>query len=106
MEHRSEPENGKDAVSRYTRDMRESRRAVREVMRSDVPAARLGPGVTVVLLIVVAGSAAGPRRAPVVAAVFGAWFLLAPTVVHTRGGRGGDAVRRACTATFGWGQWF
>jgi hypothetical protein len=60
MEHSSERENGEGSASRYTRDMREERHSVREALRSDLPAAHLGLGVTFIVLIVVA-SFSGPR---------------------------------------------
>lgn len=41
----------------------------------------------------------------IVAGCFSAWFSLALTVIHVRGGRGGEAVRRAYVATFGWGDY-
>lgn len=92
------------ARARYTRDMRQERHSVREALRSDLPAAHLGLGVTVMALIVVAGFS-GPRWTLVIGGAFTAWFLLALTVIHLGSGRGRDAVRRAYIATFGWGNW-
>jgi hypothetical protein len=40
----------------------------------------------------------------IVAGCFTAWFILALTIIRVRGGRGGEAVRRAYVATFGWGD--
>ncbi|MFI8390695.1 hypothetical protein [Streptomyces sp. NPDC085540] len=105
MEHNAERENGEgSAPSSYSRDMKEARRSVREALRSDLPAAHGGLGVTVVALIVVAVSA-GPRWTAIVAAGFTVWFVLALAVIRLGGGRGGDAVRRAHIATFGWANW-
>ncbi|MFG2485868.1 hypothetical protein ACGFSI_24315 [Streptomyces virginiae] len=77
---------------------------MREVLRSDRPAAHGGLGVTVVVLIVIASSS-GLGWTLIVAASFTAWFVLAPAVIRLGGGRGGDAVRRAYIATFGWANW-
>lgn len=104
MEHRSEKENGEGSTSRYTRDIQAERRSVREALRSDLPAAHLGFGVTVTALIVVA-SFSGPRWTSIVAGALTAWFLLALAVIHIGSGHGWDAVRRAYIATFGWGNW-
>ncbi|MFJ4776505.1 hypothetical protein [Streptomyces sp. NPDC088762] len=84
--------------------MQDERSSVREALRSDLPAAHLGLGVTVTALIVVA-SFSGPRWVFVVGGAFGAWFLLALAVIHIGSGRGWDAVRRAYIATFGWANW-
>ncbi|MDX2780931.1 hypothetical protein PV379_27005 [Streptomyces caniscabiei] len=40
----------------------------------------------------------------IVAGCFVVWFILALTIVRIRGGRGGEVVRRAYVATFGWGD--
>ncbi|WP_329314463.1 hypothetical protein OG723_38855 [Streptomyces sp. NBC_01278] len=104
MEHSSERENGEGSASQYTRDMQAERHSVREALRSDLPAAHMGLGVTVIVLIVVA-SFSGPRWTLIVAGAFTAWFLLALAVIHIGSGRGWDAIRRAYIATFGWGNW-
>ncbi|MFD6532526.1 hypothetical protein [Streptomyces sp. NPDC060184] len=106
MEHSSfEQENAEGAArARYTQDMRQERHAVREALRSDLPAAHLGLGATVIALIVVA-CFSGPRWTSIIGGGFAAWFLLALTVIRLGGGRGQDAVRRAHIATFGWGNW-
>ncbi|MER7959511.1 hypothetical protein [Streptomyces sp. NPDC096030] len=105
MEHSSERENGEgSAASRYTRDMQEERHSVREALRSDLPAAHMGLGVTVIVLILIA-SFSGPRWTVIVAGAFTAWFALALAVIHMGSGRGWDAIRRAYIATFGWGNW-
>ncbi|WP_406738335.1 hypothetical protein OG365_20735 [Streptomyces sp. NBC_00853] len=105
MEHNDERENGDgSAPSSYSRDIKEARRSMREALRADLSAAHWGLGVTVVALIVVASSA-GLGWTLIVAASFTAWFVLALAVIHLGGGRGGDAVRRAYIATFGWGNW-
>ncbi|MET9687514.1 hypothetical protein ABZY81_03430 [Streptomyces sp. NPDC006514] len=60
MERDSERENGDGSPSSsYSRDIKEARRSMREALRSDLPAAHGGLGVTVVGLIFVAVSA-GP----------------------------------------------
>ncbi|MER7742558.1 hypothetical protein ABTX34_30325 [Streptomyces sp. NPDC096538] len=84
--------------------MQAERHSMREALRSDLPAAHMGLGVTVIVLIVVA-SFSGPRWTLIVAGAFTAWFLLALAVIHISSGRGWDAVRRAYIATFGWGNW-
>ncbi|WP_223205773.1 hypothetical protein [Streptomyces xanthii] len=104
MEHSSELENGEASASQYTRDMQTERHSVREALRSDLPAAHVGLGVTVIVLIVVAGFS-GPRWTLIIGGAFTAWFLLALAVIHIGSGRGRDAVRRAYIATFGWGNW-
>ncbi|MFE3739232.1 hypothetical protein [Streptomyces sp. NPDC059134] len=104
MEHNTEQKNGEGSASQYIRDMREERRTVREALRSDLPAAHMGLGVTVIALVVVA-SFSGPRWTVIVAGAFTAWFLLALAVIHIGNGRGWDVVRRAYIATFGWGNW-
>ncbi|MFI5868046.1 hypothetical protein [Streptomyces sp. NPDC051546] len=104
MEHSSERENGDGTASQYTRDMQAERHSVREALRSDLPAAHMGLGATVIVLIVVA-SFSSPQWTLIVAGAFTAWFLLALAVIHIGSGRGWDAVRRAYIATFGWGNW-
>ncbi|MFD9541223.1 hypothetical protein [Streptomyces sp. NPDC060022] len=104
MEHSSERENGEGSASQCTRDMQAERHSVREALRSDLPAAHMGSGATVIVLSVVA-SFSGPRWTLIVAGAFTAWFLLALTAIHIGSGRGWDAVRRAYIATFGWGNW-
>ncbi|MFG2440702.1 hypothetical protein [Streptomyces sp. NPDC048508] len=105
MEHSSERENSEgSASSRYTQDIQEERRSVREALRSDFPAAHMGLGVTVIALTVVA-SVSGPRWTLIIAGAFTAWFGLALTMIRIGSGRGWDAIRRAYIATFGWGNW-
>ena len=71
---------------------------------TDVGGGHIGLVVTITALVVIA-SFSGPRWTLIVAACFTAWFVLVLTVIHIRGGRGGEAVRRACVATFGWGYY-
>ncbi|MFJ2738429.1 hypothetical protein ACIO3O_02055 [Streptomyces sp. NPDC087440] len=104
MGHSTAEASDEDSLSRYTRDIREERRAVREALRSDLPDAHLGLGVTVIALVAIA-IFSGPRWTLIVAGAFTAWFLLALTVIHIGDGRGRDALRRAYVATFGWGGW-
>ncbi|MFD8585502.1 hypothetical protein ACFV2A_21695 [Streptomyces californicus] len=102
MEHSSDGENGDGSAS--SRDMRAERRSVRDALRSDLPAAHVGLGVTVVALVVVA-SFSGPRWTLIITGVFAGWFILAATVTRIGSSRGWDAIRRAYIATFGWGNW-
>ncbi|MGR4884229.1 hypothetical protein ACIPUC_33125 [Streptomyces sp. LARHCF249] len=105
MEHGSERESGDgSAPARYNQDIHDERHSVREALRADLPAAHMGLGVTVIILIVVA-SFSGFRWTLIVAGAFVAWFILALAVVRVGSGRGWDAVRRAYIATFGWGNW-
>lgn len=71
---------------------------------TDVDASHIGLVVTIIVLVVIA-SLSGPRGTLVIAACLTSWFVLVLTVVHIRGGRGGEAVRRAYVATFGWGDY-
>ncbi|MFD3700039.1 hypothetical protein ACFWUZ_28610 [Streptomyces sp. NPDC058646] len=104
MEHSSERENGNSLASRYSPDMQAERHSVREALRSDLPAAHMGLGLTVIVLIVIA-TTSSPRWPLIIAGILTAWFLLALAVIHIGSGRGWDAMRRAYTATFGWGNW-
>ncbi|MGW1882545.1 hypothetical protein [Streptomyces sp. NPDC001970] len=105
MGHGAERKNGNGSASEaYTRDIRADRQSVREALRSDLPAAHIGLGVTVIALVVVAGFA-GARWTLIVGGAFPAWFVLALAVIRIGSGRGWDAVRRAYIATFGWGNW-
>ncbi|MFE2051550.1 hypothetical protein [Streptomyces sp. NPDC059459] len=71
---------------------------------TDIGGGHIGLTVTLIALIVVA-SFYGARWTLIVAGGFTAWFILALTVLHIRGGRGTEAVRRAYVATFGWGDY-
>jgi hypothetical protein len=71
---------------------------------TDIGGGHIGLAVTIIALIVVA-SFSGARWASIAAGGFTAWFILALTVIHIRGGRGRKAVRRAYVATFGWGDY-
>ncbi|MET9993537.1 hypothetical protein ABZ061_28720 [Streptomyces mutabilis] len=71
---------------------------------TDIGGGHIGLAVTIIVLIVVA-SFSGARWTSIVAGGFTAWFFLALTVIHIRGGRGREAVRRAYVATFGWGDY-
>ncbi|MFI5766897.1 hypothetical protein ACIA8F_38960 [Streptomyces sp. NPDC051563] len=105
MENWSKWENDESAArSRYTQDIQAERRALREALRSDLPAAHMGLGVTVIALIAIA-SFSGPRWTLTISGAFTAWFLLALAVIHIGSGRGRDALRRAYIATFGWANW-
>ncbi|MFD7425918.1 hypothetical protein ACFV6Z_02450 [Streptomyces sp. NPDC059818] len=70
---------------------------------TDIGGGHIGLVVTIIALVVIARFA-GPRWTLTVAGCFTAWFILALTVIRIRGGRGGEAVRRAYAATFGWGD--
>lgn len=71
---------------------------------TDIRGGHIGLTVTIIALIVVS-SFSGAPWALVIAGGFTAWFILALTVIHVRGGRGREAVRRAYVATFGWGDY-
>lgn len=71
---------------------------------TDVGGGHIGLAVTITALVVIA-SFSGLRWTLMVAGCFTAWFILALTIVCIRGGRGGDAIRRAYAATFGWGDY-
>ncbi len=105
VEHSSERENIESAARAcYNRDIQQERHALREALRSDLPDAHMGLGVTVMVLIVVA-TFSGMRWTLIIAGALSAWFLLALAVIHIGSGRGRDAARRAYLATFGWGNW-
>ncbi|MEU5825468.1 MULTISPECIES: hypothetical protein [Streptomyces] len=92
------------ARARYRSDTRAARKALREVVRADLPAAHLGLGF-VVVASVVAGLFEGAVVGSLVAGFFGAVFLAVLAVVLLRGIRGVDAGRRAYLSTFGWANW-
>ncbi|MFF3582461.1 hypothetical protein [Streptomyces mirabilis] len=71
---------------------------------TDVVGGHIGLVVTITALVAIASSS-GLRWTLIVAACLTAWFVLALTVIHIGGGRGGEAVRRAYVATFGWGDY-
>ncbi|GGV46031.1 hypothetical protein [Streptomyces griseoflavus] len=71
---------------------------------TDIGGGHIGLAVTMLALIVVS-SFSGARWTLIVAGGFTAWFVLALTVVHIKGGRGREVVRRAYVATFGWGDY-
>ncbi|MEV6382698.1 hypothetical protein AB0M31_25235 [Streptomyces sp. NPDC051773] len=64
----------------------------------------IGLAVTIIALVGIA-SFSGARWTLIVAGCFTVWFILALTIIRIRGGRGGEAVRRAYVATFGWGDY-
>ncbi|MFE7655508.1 hypothetical protein ACFU6M_21870 [Streptomyces bottropensis] len=70
---------------------------------TDIRGGHIGLVVTIIALVVIA-SFSGPRWTLIVAACLTAWFVLALTVIRIRGGRGGEALRRAYVATFSWGD--
>ncbi|GAQ59167.1 hypothetical protein [Streptomyces acidiscabies] len=72
--------------------------------RVETAGAHIGLACTAVILAVVFHFG-GLRRALLVFGGFLVWFLLALTVILIRGRRGGDALRRAYVATFGWGDY-
>jgi hypothetical protein len=84
--------------------MRSARRALREVIRAELPAAHFGLGI-VVVAGVVAGLLVGPVAGALVAGAFATLFLVALAAMFVRGVRGRDAVRRAYLFTFGWANW-
>ncbi|MFD9655925.1 hypothetical protein [Streptomyces mirabilis] len=92
------------ARERYDSDMRTSRKALREPVRADLPAAHFGLGLVIVASVIV-GLLAGPVAGVLVAGAFAALFLVALGVLLLRGLRGLDAGRRAHLFTFGWANW-
>ncbi|WP_405763967.1 hypothetical protein OHU34_43440 [Streptomyces sp. NBC_00080] len=71
---------------------------------TDIRGGHIGLVVTIIALVVIA-SFSGPRWTLIVAACFTVWFILALTIIRIGGGRGGEALRRAYVATFGWGDY-
>ncbi|MEI5526771.1 hypothetical protein WB401_41825 [Streptomyces brasiliscabiei] len=71
---------------------------------TDIGSGHIGLAVTIITLVVIA-SFSGARWTLIVAGCFTVWFILALTIIRIRGGRGGEAVRRAYVATFGWGDY-
>ncbi|MGW0876597.1 hypothetical protein ACWD3Z_39890 [Streptomyces sp. NPDC002740] len=71
---------------------------------TDIRDGHIGLVVTIIALVGIAGLS-GPRWTLIVAACFTAWFILALTIIRIGGGRGGEALRRAYVATFGWGDY-
>ena len=63
------------ARERYDSDMRAVRKALREVVRADLPAAHFGLGVVVIASVIV-GLFAGPAAGALVAGAFVLLFLL------------------------------
>ncbi|MER5663758.1 hypothetical protein [Streptomyces mirabilis] len=92
------------ARERYDSDMRTSRKALRETVRADLPAAHFGLGLVIVASVIV-GLLAGPVAGVLVAGAFAALFLVVLGVLLLRGLRGLDAGRRAYLFTFGWANW-
>ncbi|MFE0654484.1 hypothetical protein ACFVZH_38745 [Streptomyces sp. NPDC059534] len=93
-----------EARERYASDMRAERKALREVIRADLPAAHFGLGIVIVASAVV-GLFAGPIAGAVVAGSFAALFLVALVFMLLRGIRGLEAARRTYLFTFGWANW-
>ncbi|WP_306335582.1 hypothetical protein [Streptomyces sp. KL118A] len=71
---------------------------------TDIRGGHIGLVVMIIALVVIAGFS-GPRWTLIVAACVAAWFILALSVIRIRGRRGGEALRRAYVATFGWGDY-
>ncbi|MET8576237.1 hypothetical protein [Streptomyces sp. NPDC005012] len=92
------------ARARYDAGLRGSRGAVREVLRADVSDAHWGVA-TVALAATVVGLLVAPVLGAAVAAGFAALYLGTLAVMHARGVRGSDAVRRSYCFAFGWGKW-
>ncbi|MFF0040058.1 hypothetical protein ACFYRG_28110 [Streptomyces mirabilis] len=92
------------ARERYDSDMRASRKALRETVRADQPAAHFGLGLVVVASVIVE-LLVGPVAGVLVAGAFAALFLVVLVVLLLRGLRGLDAGRRAYLFTFGWANW-
>lgn len=92
------------ARERYDFDMRSVRKALRDVIRADLPAAHFGLGIVIVASMLV-GLLVGPVAGALVAGAFAALFLVALGVMFLRGARGPDGGRRAYLFTFGWANW-
>lgn len=92
------------ARERYDSGMRLVRKALREVIRADLPAAHFGLGIVIVASLIV-GLLVGPVAGALVAGAFAALFLAALVVMFVRGIRGLDAGRRAYLFIFGWANW-
>jgi hypothetical protein len=92
------------ARERYDSGMRATRKALREVIRADPPAAHFGLGI-----VVVASGSVGYFSTPVagalIAGAFTALFIAALAVMFLRGIRGADVWRRAYLFAFGWANW-
>ncbi|MCH5674605.1 hypothetical protein [Streptomyces gilvus] len=84
--------------------MRSVRKALREAIRADLPAAHFGLGIVIVASVFV-GLLVGPVAGVLVAGAFAALFLVALVVMFIRGLRGLDTGRRAYLFTFGWANW-
>lgn len=92
------------ARERYNSDMRATRKALGEVVRTDLSAAHFGLGIEVVASVVV-GCFAAPVVGALVVGAFAALFLVALAVMFLRGIRGPDARHRAYLVTVGWANW-
>ncbi|MYQ49308.1 hypothetical protein GTW40_30540 [Streptomyces sp. SID4985] len=92
------------ARERYDSDMRAERKALREAIRADLPAAHFGLGIVIAASVIV-GLLVGPVAGVLVAGALAVLFLVALAVMFVRGVRGLDAGRRAYVFTFGWANW-
>lgn len=93
------------ARRRYDTDLRAARRAGRDVLRSDLPAAH-GGAVVVLLAAVIVGILVGLTTGLLVVAAFAALFLTAYAVMCLPGvGNESPAWRRAYLLAFGWANW-
>ncbi|MGV9340670.1 hypothetical protein [Streptomyces sp. NPDC003688] len=84
--------------------MRSERKALREAIRADLPAAHCGLGIVIVASMIV-GLLVGPVTGALVAGAFAVLFLVVLAVMLMRGVRGLDARKRAYLFTFGWANW-
>ena len=92
------------ARERYNSEMKAMRKALREAVRADLPAAHFGLSIVVVASAIV-GYFAAPAAGALVAEIFAALFIVALAVMLLRGIRGVDSWRRAYLFTFGWENW-
>ncbi|MEV6312609.1 hypothetical protein AB0M10_28985 [Streptomyces sp. NPDC051840] len=105
MEKPGERERSAEAApNAYERVLAEDRRVIREMLRTSRRGAHLGFVLTAFVLGAI-GYFEGPKWPLIIGGLFAAWFALALTVVHLRGGRGWKAIDRAYIATFGWAEW-
>ncbi|MFD8420201.1 hypothetical protein [Streptomyces sp. NPDC059466] len=92
------------ARERYNADVQASRRAVRELLRVEMPVAHLGLAIAITASVFVS-VAWSPRTGAIISAAFAALFVVALAVTLLAGGRGWGAARAAYKFTFGWANW-
>lgn len=96
--------DNKNELIPTSQSKKEEHRFVREALRSDLPAAHLGLGATLIVMVVVV-SFSNLRWLLLICGAFTVWFILALGIIRAGGERGWNLARRAYIATFGWGNW-